>query len=503
MGRNRNQLYPHGSAGDTVSRTTILYKDIAPGAEEDASITTTTSETFANPDLLPAGVTPAPTITCELNHWGLDGAYMLVENEPVAFWSTELSGDDCSFQNKPVITIDFDQQYSSVGITLVFDSASDEFCNSVNIKWYQGETQKASADFTPNSSTYFCQQQVESYNKVVITINSTNLPGRRAKLEHIIFGIFRYFTMGELRSASIVNEMNLITTELPISTMKWTLDSDDDVDFMFQLKQPVEVRNNDSLIGVYYIDAYSRSAATVYDIECYDALGVLDETPFDGGVYSSKSAMALLTEILDGDFSIEYGEGVTDTTLTGILQASSKREAIQQVLFAWGVCASTDGRESIYVFNLPTDAEIVSPNRTYTGVTVETSAIVTKVNVTAHTYTQSDSGSIEVAGVKYSDTTSVYSVSNPNVTATDKQNVVEISGATLVSPAIGQAVAQRVYDYYLNRNTNKAKIVWNGERLGDYLTMPNAWNSTNTGHLAKMEIKLSNTVAASCETIGV
>lgn len=503
MGRNRNQLYPHGSAGDTVSRTTILYKDIAPGAEEDADITTTSVENFSEPSLLPAGVTPAPTITCELNHWGLDGTYMLVENEPVAFWSTEISGEDCLFQSKPVITINFDQQYSSVGLTIVFDRASGDYCNSVNIKWYHGETLKASKDFTPNASTYFFHQQVESYNKIVITLNGTNLPWRRAKLEHIIFGIFRYFTMGELRSASIVNEMSLIETELPISTMNWTLDSDDDVDFMFQLKQPVEVRNNDNLIGVYYIDAYSRAAATVYDIECYDALGVLDETPFDGGVYSGKSAMALLTEILEGDFAIEYGDDVTDTALTGILQASSKREAIQQVLFAWGVCASTDGRESIYVFNLPDTAEIVSPNRTYTGVTVETSSIVTKVNVKAHTYTQSDNGSIEIGGVKYSDTTSVYSVSNPNVTASDKQNVVEITDATLISPSIGQAVAQRVYDYYLNRNTNKAKIVWSGERLGDYLTMPNAWDSTNTGHLAKMEIKLSNTVAATCETIGV
>ena len=91
---------------------------------------------------------------------------------------------------------------------------------------------------------------------------------------------------------------------------------------------------------------------------------------------------------------------------------------------------------------------------------------------------------------------------NPNVTASDKQNVVEITNATMVSTPIGQAVAQRVYTYYQKRNTNKAKIVWAGERLGDMLTLPNAWGSSNTGHVAKMEIKLSNTVAANCETIG-
>ena len=330
-----------------MSRTTILYKDIAPGAEEDASVSTTAVESFSNPSLLPSGVTPAPTITCELNHWGLDGNYKLVENEPTAFWSAEMSGDDCSFENPPVITIDFDQQYSSVGLTLIFDSASGDYCNSVNIKWYQGDTQKANTDFSPNAATFFCQQRVESYNKVVITLNSTNLPGRRAKLEQIVFGIFRYFGMSELRSASIVNEMSLIATELPISTMKWTLDSKDDVDFMFQLKQPVEVRNNDNLIGVYYIDGYSRSAATVYDIECYDALGVLDETPFSGGVYTNKSAKELLSEIVDGDFEIEYDPAITDITLAGALPETSKREAIQQVLFAWGVCASTDGREPV------------------------------------------------------------------------------------------------------------------------------------------------------------
>lgn len=487
-----------------MSKTTILYKDIAPGADEDASVTTTEFPAIADPPRLPFGVSPAPTITGELNHWGLTGGYRIAENEPIAFWSSELSGEDGVFTNPPTITIAFEKQYSSVGITLVFDSASGDYCGSVNMKWYQGETQKASKDFAPNASTFFCQQQVESYNKIVITLYSTNLPGRRAKLEHIIFGIHRNFGMAELRSAAIVNEMSLSSTELPISTMRWTLDSRDDVDFMFQLKQPVEVRNDSSLIGVYYIDGYSRSAATVYDIECYDALGVLDETPFSGGAYlSGKSAKELLNEILDGDFLIEYDDTVTDTALTGVLQSSSKREAVQQVLFAWGVCASTDGRNSLRVFRLPDHAQEIGKNRTYAGVTVDTAAIVTKVTVTAHTYAQDANGSIEIGVAKYSDTPSEYSVSNPNVTATDKQNVVEIAGATLISPSIGQAVAQRVYDYYLKRNTNKGKIVWSGERLGDLLTMPNAWDGTNTGHAAKMEIRLSNTVAASCETIGV
>ena len=100
-----------------MSVTTVLYKDIAPGADEDASVSTTEAMSFSSPSKLPFGITPEPTVTCELNHWGLTGEYVTVDTQEVAFWSVETSGDDCNFTNKPVITLEMDQQYSSVGIT--------------------------------------------------------------------------------------------------------------------------------------------------------------------------------------------------------------------------------------------------------------------------------------------------------------------------------------------------------------------------------------------------
>lgn len=151
-----------------MSVTTVLYKDIAPGADEDASVSTTEAMSFSSPSKLPFGITPEPTITCEPNHWGLTGDYVTVDTQEVAFWSVETSGDDCDFTHKPVITLEMDQQYSSVGITLAFDTASGDYCPSVNIKWYQGEALKADVDFTPNTAMYFCGQKVQSYDKVVL-----------------------------------------------------------------------------------------------------------------------------------------------------------------------------------------------------------------------------------------------------------------------------------------------------------------------------------------------
>ena len=483
-----------------MSKSHIIYKDVAPGAAEDAAFSSTAALS-ASDLLLAKDRAAAAYITLEHNRWLLDGSFENLADNTVAFWSAELSGEGGKFTTPPSIEIAFDERYSSVGLTLVFDRATGEYCTGVNIQWYQGDTLLSSADFTPNAVTYFCENQVVGYDKIVITITETMLPGRRARIDQISFGTLRQFDMTELRQVQIVNEMDVSSIELPVSNMSWSIDTRDTVAFMFQLKQPVECWNDDSLIGVYYIDSHKRNGVGRYSISCNDALGVLDESPFAGGIYTDKSAQALLLEIVDGDFDLLFE--VEDTAVTGAILASTKREAMQQVLFATGWCVSTDGQAEIRVFDLPEEPADLGKGRTFTGVQVETSAIVTAVTVLSHTYTQDSNGSVEIGGVKYADTTAEYTVSNPNVTANDKKNVKEIKNATLVSPAIGQAVAQRIYDYFLRRNNLTARFVWRGEKLGDCVTQPTPWDTTETGHLEKMEIRLSNTVVATGEALGV
>ena len=486
-----------------MGKTTVIYKDIAVGAAEAATVSASGQTTESAPASLVPGVDTGKVVTLEHSRWALDGSFdVWYENGSYAFWSSALSGADGSFEAPPVITVYFGQQFTSLGVSLTFDAATGEYCSTVNIRWYQGEILKASQDFAPDNAEYFCEKTVESYDKLVITLNKTSLPYRRAKLNHIVFGIVRRFGMSELRSAAVTNEMDESAIELPVSTFNWTLNSTSNVEYMFQLKQPVEAWNNDSLLGVYYISGSSRQSANVYDIECDDALGVLSETPFAGGAYlSGVSAKTLLTA-LAAPFSVEYADDVADATLTGVLLEQTAREAIQQVIFAWGVCLATDGGEVIRVFNRDTEPTVIPQNRTFSGASVDTDAIVTKVSVTAHTYTAASNGNIKIGGASYNDETTVYTTSNPNVTASDRENVKEITDATLVSTSIGQDVANRVYAYYAKRNTASARIVYGGERLGDCISVSTPWGSLTTGNLHKMEIKLSNTVVYAAEVKG-
>lgn len=483
-----------------MNKSYLKYKDIAPGAAEDAAVSSASGTEFS--DLNFSEEKEADKyISLEPNRWILGGDFVDRADRKVSFWSNKLSGDDCKFQNPPVITIEFDEQYSSTGISMSFDSATGEYCRLVGVEWYKGSALLSSVDFEISSSSVFLQNTVESYNKIVITLKETSLPSRRARVERIVFGVERVFGMTELRSVDITNETDISSLALPISDMDWVLESKDPVEFLFQLKQPVECWHNDSLIGVYYIDSHRRDSRGGYSISCYDAVGVLSESTFNGGVYSNKSGKELLGEIIGDDFEVVYE--VEDVNLTGILVSQTKREAIQQVLFAAGWCLSTDGRESIRIFIPSDDTYEVGEDKTFPGISVSTAAIVTSVSVFAHSYTQNTNGSIEVNGVKYTDTETEYVVNNPNVTANDKKNVKTVRNATLISSSNAETVAKRLYDYYTRRNTLSAKFVWNGERLGDCIEQPTPWGTTEKGTLSQMNIGMSNTVVADSRTIGL
>lgn len=484
-----------------MSKTKILYKDIAPGAAEGATFESNSASDFSDINLLRKETEALNVATGELNEWILNGNTKIYRDEKVPFWSKTLSDEGCNFETPPPIEINLFAQYASVGLTLIFNTATGAYCSDINIKWYLQDSLQADIDFKPTKPIYFCQHNVDVFDRIVITLLKTSLPLKYAKLQQVVFGVYREFEMDEIRSAKITNQLNSVSLDVPVSTLNWTLDSHDDVDYMFQLKQPVEAWNDDLLLGVYYITRHQRLSKNLYDLECEDAIGVLDGSTFAGGLYNNYSAKQLLRDIVGDLFDIDFGD-VEDRNLTGIIYPDiTRREACQQVLFAWGVCAATDGSYMIRVFMLDDEVAEIGEDRTYAGPRVETSDLVTAVQITAHTYKRDSYGGVEIDGLRYSDTTTVYEIKNPNVTVVDKQNVKSVTGATLISPDIGQETAERIYNYYTRRNTASAKIVWRGERLGDCVTVPNAWGGTETGNIEKMDIILSNTVAAECEII--
>ena len=78
-----------------MGKTTVVYKDVAVGAAEAASVTATGPTPESAPAKLPFGQDTGAVVTLEHNRWILDGSMdRWNEDEAYAFWSAALSGAD-------------------------------------------------------------------------------------------------------------------------------------------------------------------------------------------------------------------------------------------------------------------------------------------------------------------------------------------------------------------------------------------------------------------------
>ena len=182
----------------------------------------------------------------------------------------------------------------------------------------------------------------------------------------------------------------------------------------------------------------------------------------------------------------------------------TRRLALQQLCFAIGAVADTSGTNAIKIFAPPSaNAKEIPANRVRVGGSVKKSDIVTAVQLTAHSYsTNGDGNYIEVGSTKYYDTPTVHTLTNPDVTATDRQNVISITDATLISSANVAEILQRVFNFYMLRNTHSVSFRLEGEQMGDYVSTPTSWGEMITGTLTRATITLSGIAVASAEVIG-
>lgn len=484
----------------------IIYQDIAAGADEDALVTTSSAADFADTALLPFGGSGAAIATFEPYSWILNGSREILNTQNLAFWSIAYSGPDSRFETPPEITISFDERYTSPGLFLTFCPATGDYCTHLTVEWYRGVNLLKKKDFYPDSTEYFCDQTVEAWDKIVIRFHATNFPEHYVKIQKIMFGVSRTFLRPELRSVRVTQEVSIISDEVAVNTLDFTIDSKDDVEYMFQFKQPVFSYDGDRLIGVFYISDSKHRGKGLWDVSCQDAIGVLDNDPYPARMLSNVPARELLEDILGGHFTLDLDPTMAAAPVSGYLPDGSRRQALQQVAFALCAMVDTSGTEAVRVYKDKEDQPKKIPlSRTYVNGTVDTSAIVTAVQITAHNYSTDGEGgdTVEIGGVTYYHTAEITTITNPNVTASDKANVKEVKEATLVTPSNVSAVAQHLYNYYQKRERQNVRIVMNGDKPGDHIAASTPWDTVMDGFITSMHIVLSGIAAAECSIVGV
>lgn len=513
----------------------IRYGDVAPEAKENFVPTASESEFDTLAQLQQYNLNfPNYANPCELYQTVLDGTATAFPSVPeqanLGLWSEQLSNDDGTFTEPIVLELESVGQYSSQGLTLTFDTYNNIYATRLNIKWLritdEGITTLDEKEYNPDNAFYFCRNQVKNYNKVVITFYSLNMPKNRLKLRAIDYGYGTFFYGDELRGVKLIQEIDPISTQISINTADFTLDSKSDMEYSFQAKQPLSVYFNGELKATTFVKKSTRKAKRLWNIQSEDYIGLLDSIPYYGGIYTSKNAVELLTDIFTvAKVPYSIYEGFTGATVTGYIPFTTCRDALMQVAFAIQAVVDTSNSDVVKVFALEDDVKQTIPlNRIMQGQNFTDDETVTSVEVAVHSYKPitetvdvydaNESGTGQNIFVKFSEplhdlsitngsfavdekgnelkhtnyavinanancilqgqqyehTTQTRRQNNPIVLANETEKIVAIESATLVSQYNIDNVLEKCYNWLVKTNTTNLKIV-EGKHVqyGDYI----------------------------------
>lgn len=383
-------------------------------AADDAVSSCAAVQPFANPqDINTPDLDTLPTTkyaTLEQNLWLLDGSFPLFPADPSVtkwgLWSKEISEDDGRFAQPVVLTLDFDENHTSEGLTMYFRGDTYDYPSEMHLAYYDGNLKLLyNKTYYPDAATYFAESPVADYKKIVITFRGTHLPRRYLKLSEIKYGSIKVFGDDEVIEASIYEETDVTGAELAINTLTCTLYAPDfnlldpqGIYKMLQQKQAINAATIDgdgkrTEYGTFFLDEPSSDAEDTVTLECVDLLGVIDKTDFLGGIYFEKNAAELIGEIMESA-GVELDEyeimtEIGDKTLGGWLPICTHREALQQVAFALGAVVDCSRGKKIRIYTPGNSGGLISHDDKILGHTVALKALVTGVEVTTHKYSKS------------------------------------------------------------------------------------------------------------------
>ncbi len=303
----------------------------------------------------------------------------------------------------------------------------------------------------------------------------------------------------------------------------------------------VRLNHKDLLFGKFYFEKANRKSRIEYDFFCVSAIGLLDNMTHYGGIYTQVSAGVIIADIM-GDIPYTIAAGVADVPMDGWLPVASRRNNLQQVLFAIGAGIFKDAAGDIAIRYVMSSGPVaISDDRIYMEGSADYKTPCTQVDVTEHAYYALASDklvtlfnttayvlsqpvlfdkpchdlvatglTIESSGVNYAIVTGNGSLTGKEYTHTANimsysprvagaPNVVSVKDATLVSTFNSYNVARRVAQYYSAVSINSIGLVVGDERPATEVSFTDTFDDLVSGYIKSMDINLSTTLKAATD----
>lgn len=544
-------------------------------AVEDSKLAVDNVQPFADIENIRQKNSITKVATLESDYFLLDGSCSFYD-DIVNSQSVEVPSNEGYMSNvfNSEIIAEFSKNHSSVGLTIHFWEMVPK---QIEVIFYKDNSIIDHATFNPTIAdcdktsgdvieyAYFCDIDVENYDKVKITLTSDD---RFIRINYLEYGIKLEYGESEtkkLKSCKVTEEADSLSTELSVnqSTVE-IIDMED----LFKVTNPNSyykylqkrqvfkitetIDDKEVFIASHYLKEWNQTKVHSATFTLQDILGIMSDTTFGGNIYKEVTAGEIFDEIFNdfgyADYDIE--EEVRNTILSGYLQTMSHREALQQVAFACGACVTTSRITGIKIFKpeyvnvgyINLDRKLLSNSET----TQED--LVTSVRVTAHNYKLSSEakevykeelepgeynvtfsnpcsnltitggtiinsnvnyatikveteGEVIITGNEYEDHTSTYAFEETDLPSATDENVVEVTDATLISKNNVKEIAKTLYKLKQFRIEQKAKIITQDEKVANMYAMK-VIDEYAPILITKMETDLTGGFISSIEGIG-
>lgn len=216
------------------------------------------------------------------------------------------------------------------------------------------------------------------------------------------------FSNEDVLSANLVEETNIIATELPISTLEVKVLCYDESFSMFSgeyfdlLSERLPIMAYESVDGIqkflgkFYLSEWVNISENEFEFSAIDIIGVLNATDYDGNFWETNTSLSkVLSDTLDSiDVLYELDSSLVDIPVRGWIPPGTYREALQQICLATGAMAISVRNEKLQIVPavLPTkmfDYKLRATEK-LSSQSVELQSLVTSIEIVSHNYSRGD-----------------------------------------------------------------------------------------------------------------
>lgn len=263
--------------------------------------------------------------TYEPDYIKLDGSFIVpprLEQAPEAemgWWSEILCEENGVFNPYQVLEFTFTKDHSSMGLTIVFDTAANEYAADFDIKVFNAaDVLIHNEQVTDNTSPkYELMKQLDNYRKIEVIIKKWAKGLRRARVIEVDFGLVKEYDSKKLASLKYLKEIDLIGKTIPISELVFVVDNTkrefnivNPKGFYRSLQKRQEVKVEMGVeifpdtfdyipIGLFYLtDWKSDEGSLTTTFIAQDVIQFLDSFEMENKIADLKSLYTLAEEIL-------------------------------------------------------------------------------------------------------------------------------------------------------------------------------------------------------------